>query len=128
MSGSTNLFVRCHLATTCIRILLTILVLVSSSASSAQSLGRTEALTREQTVDLIGHVLAEVQSNFPSPAQALTLEQPVVEQMLKSATAKVMDLRDALSDNHFIQILSFSIELPSGVSVQFAFPPEDRGE
>ena len=39
-----------------------------------------------------------------------------------------MDLRDALSDNKYITIRTFSIDLPSGVSVQFDFPPEDRGE
>lgn len=96
--------------------------------SAAQSLGRTEALTRQQTVELIAHVLAEVQANFPSPTQALTLEQAVVEQKLAISTTKIMDLRDALSDNNFIMIRTFAIDLPSGVSIQFDFPPEDRGE
>jgi hypothetical protein len=41
---------------------------------------------------------------------------------------QIMNLRDSLTDNHFIQIQSFLINLPSGVSVNFAFPPEDRGE
>ena len=77
---------------------------------------------------MVSKVLAEVQSNFPSPEQSLTLEPALVEKILKSATTQIMDLRDALSDNHFIQIQSFSINLPSGVLVNFAFPPEDRGE
>jgi hypothetical protein len=105
--------------------------LVSLSAlvpAAAQSLGRTGELSRQQTVDLIAHVLAEVQANFPSPNQALTLEQRVVEQKLAISTTKIMDLRDALSDNNHIMIRTFSIDLPSGVSVQFDFPPEDRGE
>lgn len=102
--------------------------LMAVSGASAQSLGRTEELSREQTVQLIGHVLANVQSSFPSPAQALSLERAVVEQLLQSATSQIMDLRDALSDNNHIQIQSFSIDLPSGVSVEFVFPPEDRGE
>ena len=100
----------------------------SVSPSSAQSLGRTEQLTRQQTVDLIAHVLAEVQANFPSPDQALSLEQSVVQAKLAISATKIMDLRDALSDNNHIMIRTFSIDLPSGVSVQFDFPPEDRGE
>jgi len=100
----------------------------SASYSSGQSLGRTEVLTRQQTVDLIAHVLAEVQANFPSPAQAMSLEQTVVQQKLAISATKIMDLRDALSDNNYIMIRTFSIDLPSGVSVQFDFPPEDRGE
>jgi hypothetical protein len=105
-----------------------ILSLFATVSASAQSLGRTGELTRQQTVDLIAHVLADVQSNFPSPNQAPTLEQRVVEQKLASSTTKIMDLRDALSDNNHIMVLTFSIDLPSGVSVQFDFPPEDRGE
>jgi hypothetical protein len=105
-----------------------ILFLGSVSSSPAQSLGRTGALTRQQTVDLIAHVLADVQANFPSPDQALSLEQAVVQTQLAVSTTKIMDLRDALSDNGHIRILTFSIDLPSGVSVQFDFPPEDRGE
>lgn len=85
-------------------------------------------LTRQQTVDLIAHVLAEVQANFPSPNQALSLEQAVVQTQLAISTTKIMDLRDALSDNKHIRILSFAIDLPSGVSVQFDFPAEDQGE
>ncbi len=100
----------------------------SAPWASAQSLGRTEGLTRQQTVDLIAHVLAEVQATFPSPTQALSLEQSVVQQKLAISATKIMDLRDALSDNYHIMIRTFSIDLPSGVSVQFDFPPEDRGE
>ena len=96
--------------------------------SAAQSLGRTGELSRQQTVDLIAHVLAEVQANFPSPDQALSLEPAVVQKQLAVSTTKIMDLRDALSDNNYIMIRTFSIDLPSGVSVQFDFPPEDRGE
>ena len=96
--------------------------------AAAQALGRTGELSRQQTVDLIAHVLADVQANFPSPNQALTLEKRVVEQKLASSATKIMDLRDALSDNNHIMIRTFSIDLPSGVSVQFDFPPEDRGE
>ncbi len=99
-----------------------------ASPTSAQLLGRTEGLTRQQTVDLIAHVLADVQANFPSPNQALSLEQAVVEKQLAISTTKIMDLRDALSDNTHIMIRTFSIDLPSGVSVQFDFPPKDRGE
>ena len=83
------------------------------SLAQAQSLGRTEGLTREQTVDLIAHVLADVQSNFPSPAQALSLELTVVQKQLAMSTT---------------MIRTFSIDLPSGVTVEFDFPPEDRGE
>jgi len=104
------------------------LVLGTMSPGAAQSLGRTAELTRQQTVDLIAHVLAEVQANFPSPSQALSLERSVVQKQLAISTTKIMDLRDALSDNHHIMIRTFSIDLPSGVSVQFDFPPEDRGE
>lgn len=105
-----------------------ILSLSAILPATAQSLGRTADLTRQQTVDLIAHVLAEVQANFPSPNQALSLEQRVVEQKLAISTTKIMDLRDALSDNNHIMIRTFAIDLPSGVSVQFDFPPEDRGE
>lgn len=105
-----------------------VLLLGTMSPSAAQSLGRTAELTRQQTVDLIAHVLAEVQANFPSPNQALSLELSVVQKQLAISTTKIMDLRDALSDNHHIMIRTFSIDLPSGVSVQFDFPPEDRGE
>ena len=104
------------------------LIAIGASSVSAQSLGRTEELTRQQTVDLIAHVLADVQANFPSPAQALSLEQAVVQRQLAVSASKIMDLRDALSDNNHIMIRTFSIDLPSGVSVQFDFPPEDRGE
>jgi hypothetical protein len=104
------------------------LIALGASSASAQSLGRTEDLTRQQTVDLIAHILADVQANFPSPAQALSLEQAVVQRQLADSATKIMDLRDALSDNNHIMIRTFSIDLPSGVSVQFDFPPEDRGE
>lgn len=105
-----------------------VLALLAVPPVAAQSLGRTGELSRQQTVDLIAHVLAEVQANFPSPNQALTLEQKIVEQKLAISATKIMDLRDALSDNNHIMIRTFSIDLPSGVSVQFDFPPEDRGE
>jgi hypothetical protein len=104
------------------------LLLTAMSLAQGQSLGRTEGLTREQTVDLIAHVLADVQANFPSPAQALSLELAVVQKQLATSTTKIMDLRDALSDNHHIMIRTFSIDLPSGVTVEFDFPAEDRGE
>lgn len=109
---------------------LAVVVLTAGSVlpAFAQSLGRTEALTRDQTVELIANILADVQANFPSPTQALSLEQEVVRRQLALSTSKIMDLRDALSDNHHITIRTFSIDLPSGVSVQFDFPPEDRGE
>lgn len=100
-----------------------LLVLGTTSFGLAQSLGRTDELTRQQTVDLIAHVLAEVQANFPSANQALSLEQAVVEHKLARSTTQIMDLRDALSDNNHIRILTFSIDLPSGVSVAFDFPP-----
>ena len=113
-----------------VRLAAAVAVLAAGSVASvhAQSLGRTEALNRQQTVDLIANVLADVQANFPSPTQALSLEQSVVRHQLAVSTTKIMDLRDALSDNHHITIRTFSIDLPSGVSVQFDFPPEDRGE
>jgi hypothetical protein len=107
---------------------LAILVTALQTPVAAQTLGRTEQLTREQTVELIGRVLADIQATFPSPAQALSLEKQIVEQIIHNATAQIMDLRDALSDNYHIQVLSFSIDLPSGISVRFGFPPEDRGE
>jgi hypothetical protein len=92
------------------------------------SAASTEHLSRNETVALVSKVLADVQSNFPSPEQSLTLEETLVENILNSATIKVMNLRDSLADNHFIQIHSFAINLPSGVLVTFTFPPEDRGE
>lgn len=98
------------------------------SVAVAQAPESTQHLTRDDTVALVSRVLAEVQSNFPSPEQSLTLEPTVVEKILKSATIQIMDLRDALADNYFIQIHSFTVNLPSGVSVEFVFPPEDRGE
>ena len=108
---------------------MSMMVLVAISAPAfAQSVGKTEALNREATVNLISKALAQVQSNFPSPAQALTLEPAVVEKILKAATAQIMDLRDALSDNHYIQVRWFSVDIPSGVTVQFSFPSKDRGE
>ena len=97
-------------------------------SASAQTPQSTEHLSRDETVSLVSTVLAEVQSNFPSPEQSLTLEPALVEKILKSATIQIMDLRDALADNHFIQIQSFTVNLPSGVSVEFTFPPDDRGE
>jgi hypothetical protein len=96
--------------------------------ASGASAASTEHLSRNETVALVSRVLADVQSNFPSPEQSLTLEETLVEKILNSATIQVMDLRDSLADNHFIQIQSFAINLPSGVLVTFVFPPEDRGE
>lgn len=104
------------------------LIALGASTAAAQSLGRKEDLTRQQTVDLIARILADVQANFPSPAQALSLEQSVVKAKLADSATKIMDLRDALSHNNHIMIRTFSIGLPSGVSVQLDFPPEDRGE
>lgn len=105
-----------------------LVALTLPGAAIAQPAPSTQHLTRDETVALVSQVLADVQSNFPSPAQALTLEPVLVEKILKSATIQIMDLRDSLADNHFIQIQAFLINLPSGVSVEFVFPPEDRGE
>jgi hypothetical protein len=105
-----------------------LLLVGSATGAGAQGVVSTEHMTRDETVALVSQVLAEVQSNFPSPEQSLTLEPALVEKILKSATIQIMDLRDSLADNHFIQIQSFLINLPSGVSVEFVFPPEDRGE
>jgi hypothetical protein len=102
------------------------LSLSTISSGAAQSLGRTHELSRQQTVELIAHVLSEIQANFPSATQALSLEQDVVRRQLEISTTKIMDLRDALSDNVHIRILTFSIDLPSGVSVEFDFPPADQ--
>jgi hypothetical protein len=57
------------------------LVLVAALApgAGAQPVVSTEHLTRDKTVALVSQVLAEVQSNFPSPEQSLTLEPAVVE-------------------------------------------------
>ena len=103
-------------------------VLTLFGGANAETRQSTERLSRDETVALVSTVLAQVQSNFPSPEQSLTLEPALVEKILKSATIQIMDLRDALADNHFIQIQSFTVNLPSGVSVEFTFPPDDRGE
>jgi hypothetical protein len=109
-------------------VLALILLIAALSPTLAQSIGKTAQLNREETVALISKALTEVQSNFPSPAQSLSLEPAAVQKILKSATTQILNLRDELSDNNYIQVQSFSIDLPSGVSVQFSFPPEDRGE
>ncbi len=109
--------------------LLLLALLVACGGASAQEHKYPQHLSQEETIELVSQTMADIQSAFPTIDQASTLEPAVVKNILVRATSMVLELRDDLLTNNYLRVASFSVDFPSGVTVQFSFPPiEDKGE
>jgi hypothetical protein len=88
-----------------------------------------DQLTREQTVEMVSQIMSNIQAAFPTIEQASSLEPAMVKGILMRATTMVLELRDDLANNPYLRVSSFAVDFPSGVSVEFSFPPAaDLGE
>jgi hypothetical protein len=104
-------------------------LLVFGGSAQAQWWPVPNDLTEDQTVEIVSQKLSDIQEEFPTIAQASTLEPAVVKRILVRALSMVMELRGELANSPYLRVSSFAVDFPSGVSVEFSVPPaEDRGE
>ena len=91
----------------------------------------SDDLTRETTIERISAILADINAPYLRAAyQTNTLSEAVMRDVLDTSIREVLALRDNLASNPYVRVSSFSVGFPSGVSVEFTFPPidEEQGE
>jgi methyl coenzyme M reductase gamma subunit len=100
-------------------------LLMATSSSAQQSLE-----TREQALEEISRVLAEINEVMPATVALQTgaVSTSVLENAIDRALALAMDLRDRLAGNPHIRVGSVQVGIPWGVSVEFTLPEPERDQ
>ncbi len=101
--------------------ILTIAILAALNASAS---GQVPA-SQEETISLISEKLAAINEPFMQAYSGQPIPtESVVENLINNSIQRVLELREQLSGNLYVRLNSFAVGIPSGVSVEFTFPPE----
>ena len=102
--------------------LLIALLLVTPALAQNEN-GDWANLTREQTFERISETLAQINEPFANSSMYAS-DKDWVQEVIAAGIRQVAQLRDYLAGNGYVEIRSFSVGIPWGVTVEFEFPPE----
>jgi len=88
-------------------------------------------MTKEATLLLVQENLSEIIEEYRTATSQAHLGHAMasastLRSALDVAIRRVVALRDSLAGNPYVRVASFSVGFPSGVNVEFQFPPPDE--
>ena len=93
-------------------------------AQSADNRGHWSNIDRETTIQRVSEEVAAASARFQREVMAAANDPDDLQKAIADAVAVLLGLRDFLAQNPFVRLNSFSVGIPSGLTVEFTFPSE----